>query len=409
MPAHARDLARAFGTLDRRLAERRFAALGARGRVMLALLASNMAAFAYWQSHRPLFALLRHSRGPIAGTLAMAGALAALALLAGALTAWRRTVLAAEPPGPEWLALPAPPRLVHAHLRTEATWVGALAIPPALGLLLAGLWQLPIASTALLAAGFVPAWLLATRAGAAFAWRRKLPPLVAYRRLPEATRALLTAARVEHADARPPARWRHEPAWRAIARLDALVSWRGAAGRARLASVALALVLGGIAWGLPAGPLTRRALAFAAFLPACAMLGAWAVVRTSDPAEDTLRPLPVALRDVWRARATFMAAVVLGSALLNALLAYGFGPLARTGLVLAWAPAGFAIALLGLHYALTLGRRPTLAEGLYAGWLSMALIASLMIPLLGWFVLLAGLIHSSRRLSRWWTPDPETA
>jgi hypothetical protein len=408
MHATSRDLSRAFRSLDRRLAGRRYAALGTRGRAMLALLGMNAAAFAYWQAHGPLAGLVR-AHGARAGTLAILGALAALALAGGALTAWRRAALAARPPGPEWLALPVPPGHVVAHLRTEARWAGAIACAPALGVLLACAGRLPAGAIALLAAAFTLAWIGATQAGAAIAWRARLAPDAASRPLPAATRALVTAARSGRTRALAPPRWRREPAWRALARLDALVSWRGAAPRARLAWVALGLLAGFAAWLAPAPPLTRRALAFAGFLPACAMLGAWAIVRTCAEAEVALRPLPLALRDAWRARAGAMAVIVCGSALLHALLAAGFGPAARAGLFVVWVVPGFVTALLGLHYALTLGRRATLAEGLYVAWLTVALVASLMIPLLGWGVLLAGVVHSSLRLSRWWRPEPEEA
>jgi len=45
------------------------------------------------------------------------------------------------------------------------------------------------------------------------------------------------------------------------------------------------------------------------------------------------------------------------------------------------------------------------AERLFALSIAIALAASLMIPLLGWIVLLVALLHSSRRVSRWSLPE----
>jgi hypothetical protein len=38
---------------------------------------------------------------------------------------------------------------------------------------------------------------------------------------------------------------------------------------------------------------------------------------------------------------------------------------------------------------------------MYALSLGLSVAASLMIPLMGWFVLITGVIHSARRLGRW--------
>src|SRR5439155_371833 len=161
-------------------------------------------AFAYWQTRRPLYGVLRHE-GIAAGVRFVAEALVGIAIAGGALGAWRRAALAVRPPGPEWLALPLPPAHVGTHLRREARWAAALAA---------------------------------------------------------------------------------------------------------LASFA--------AWLVSAPPLVRRALAFAGFLPACAMLGAWAIVRTCTDPASAMRPLPLSLRDLWRARATFLAGLVLALMVANA-------------------------------------------------------------------------------------------
>ena len=78
---------------------------------------------------------------------------------------------------------------------------------------------------------------------------------------------------------------------------------------------------------------------------------------------------------------------------------------ARIGQFVTWFLPGLALATLGLHYGITLHPRADVAENLYYGWLGVAVCASLMIPFMGWAVLLAGLIHSSLRLSRWRSPE----
>jgi hypothetical protein len=95
--------------------------------------------------------------------------------------------------------------------------------------------------------------------------------------------------------------------------------------------------------------------------------------------------------------------------LVNAALGEGLSPAARAAMLLTWALPGFAVALLGLHYAFTLASRPVIAEGLYSAWLGVAIVASLMVPLLGWGILIGGLVHSSLQLPRWRRPEAEAA
>src|SRR5207244_3786714 len=74
---------------------------------------------------------------------------------------------------------------------------------------------------------------------------------------------------------------------------------------------------------------------------------------------------------------------------------------ART-LFLVWTGgAGIAITTLAVNYGLTLFPRALAAQRLYMLSLGLAIAGSLMIPLMGWVVLLTGVIHSARRLPRW--------
>jgi len=104
--------------------------------------------------------------------------------------------------------------------------------------------------------------------------------------------------------------------------------------------------------------------------------------------------------DTWRARAARVTIILAAISLLDALLAWSLPPLARVGVVLTFLPSGVVIALLSVNYGITLAPRRLVAENLYYGWLGVALIASWMIPFLGWGVMIAGLVHSGARLSR---------
>jgi hypothetical protein len=61
------------------------------------------------------------------------------------------------------------------------------------------------------------------------------------------------------------------------------------------------------------------------------------------------------------------------------------------------------VCILALNYGLTLFPRTDHALRMLAVTLGLSIAASLMIPLMGWVVLFAGLIHSTRRLPRWAT------
>ncbi len=404
MTASDRELDAAFRTLARRLLARRLAALNGRMRVVLLGLAGYVAAFTYWQVRVPLDGVHR-AHGPDAAARLLGIVLLALAA-AGALTgAWRRAALAARTPGPEWLALPLPPARVAGLLDADALVTAASAFVPAAAAWLAvwGLarpWQL-----ALLVPGFALAWYVLALAAARIAAFAVLPHGGPGASLPATTRALTTAPAGAATRRVAAPTWRRASASGAIRRLDALATRRRSAARTRMVLALLAFALGAIAWFVDAPPLVRRALSYAAFGAGTAALGGWAIARTCADPDSAIRPLPLDVWDLWRARAGTILALVAATAVLHAGLAFALPPMARVGNLLAWLPSGFAIALLGLHYALSLSPRATLAENLYYGWLVVAMVASWMIPFLGWGVLIAGLWHSTRRLSRWREPE----
>jgi hypothetical protein len=201
------------------------------------------------------------------------------------------------------------------------------------------------------------------------------------------------------------ARFRAESRWRALARLDRAVSARAGSPRARLTLAAAFLALSVAAWFLSPDLVLARAQAFAAFTLACAELGAWAAWRAAGDPASALRPLPLSLGDAWRARAFPLAAAIAVVLLIHALAPQGVAASARVGLALSWLLPAALLVLLGLHVGLSLAGRPGTAENLYYGWLGAGLVGSLAIPLFGWAVVISGLVQSTRRLTRWRTPE----
>jgi len=398
------DPARAFRALSRRLTARRAGEMGVRLWFVLAVLALSLAAFTYWQVRVPLDGTLRHA-GVAAAVTRLAIVLGGFVLAGAALAATRRAALLADPPGPEWLALPLAPEVVERHLAREAAAPGRVVLVPALAAWWAGAGLLPVPAMALLA---LATWLaleaalrlacatvLVSASGASGPASRLSPPW----------RALVSARRPVRARRHAPARFRREPRWRALARLDRLVSRRTGPSRVRLVVAGAFLVLSVGAWGAREQPLEARALAFGAFALVCAELGAWAAWRAAGDPAPAVRPLPLSLADAWRARAWPLALVLGGALLLHAGLAPGLAPVARVGLVLSWTLPAILLTLLGLHVGLSLPGRPGPAEGFYYGWLGVGLIGSLAIPLFGWVLLVAGLVQATRRLPHWRTPE----
>ncbi len=398
------DPAGALRRLHQRLMARRLAALNGRMRVVLVSLATLLGAFTFWQARIP-FDGAHRAGGAIATLRLEAFALAAAAFAAGSLAHWRQSALVARLPGPEWLALPVPAALVARHLLTESRLPALAAVPLAFALWLAGLDLMPWLWSALLWVAFLVAWLECTRLGAALARFARSRGDGAAGALPPLMRLLVPGHRQHRIRAVAPPRWRRGSPTLAVARLDRTLSWRSPGPRARLFGAIIASALSSAAWWSGAPPLLARAQSFVGFTIASALLGGWAVVRTCEDPADLLRQLPLSFGALWRARFAQLVVVLALFALVQAALATAFPVPARIGQWLTWFIPGLAIATLGLHYAITLHPRGEIAENLYYGWLGVALCASLMIPLMGWAVLIVGLVHSSLRLSRWHTPE----
>ena len=217
-------------------------------------------------------------------------------------------------------------------------------------------------------------------------------------------RHLATAAPRSRSSRRQPARWRRRPAWLALCLKDLSMTCRIGALARPLATALAFWFLAGMAWRLPA-PSHARDLpyvgAFVLSLLGSATLGEWLVaVAGSDPFA-TMRSLPWGVATVWTARFVwgFLATVLL--VVIHSVAARGIAPHALH-LFIAWsALATLAITALAVNYGVTLFPRADVAQRLLGLSLGLAVAASLMIPLLGWVVLLSAVLHSARRLPRW--------
>ena len=389
----------AFARLRRDLMRRRWRRIEPRLRLQLALIAAMLGAFGFWQL-RLRYADLCVTRGARAAGAALLGSLATLALAGGAGTSIRLLRrLRRTPPGPAWLALPAPAReLVRLQAWEAELPMRVLAVPALAAIVAAARLADPVAWVTG-ALTFPIAWIGCCRAGA---W---VAQSLTASRAGDDGAAL--AARAEAWSVGSPGRarprdragtWRRMHPVLALAAKDLRLAVRSRAPRTKLA-LALAVAVASVAlWG---GPAPVRGLAFAGALVAIAAFGEWLVVLGASDPFAVLRSLPVRAGSIWTAR-MLIALTALAALLAAHALASGAGaPVLR--LSLTWlAVAGVAIFALAIQLQLTLYPRHEPALRLFGLMLVLALVCSLMIPLLGWVVLLAAVVHSSRRLSRWW-------
>lgn len=395
-PSHASRAA--FARLERNLGRRRFEAIDPLLRIEVAALALLGAGFVFWQARVPLHGQVRDA-GPIAFLVAAAACWAFLGALAALLAGGRlAAALRGAPAGPAWLHLPVEPGLIERHLSWNALGQATpLAIAGA-GLLVAGV-------------GLVPAWWLppvgiagalaiyaGARAGCWCAVRLSAPGggRTAIERALFARQERRTGRRL------PAPRWRRRSAWRAIFHKD--LRWMRRPSRARrVLPAALGFaVLSVIAWRLPVELHAARFAAFALALLAAAAFAEWLVELTASDPFPIVRSLPVGLGDVWLARAVWVfalaAALVVTHAVAGANHAAAANPVFLVWLLM----AALCIGLLGLHYGITLFPQGDVATRLLALSLGLAIAVSIMLPMAGWLVLLTAVLHSTRRLPRWW-------
>jgi hypothetical protein len=393
--------ANGFRSLETALVRRRLQAIDTILRLEILAIAALSTGFVFWQVRVPLDSLARKD-GPLLVLVTVGITWLVLALLAAALAGGRMARdLRRGPEGPPWLTLPIAPETISRHLAWNAR-VRALPLAvPAAGLLLASIGLAPWWWLLLLAAAFVLIVTPATRLGCWVAVQLASRTARGPRALHPILRLLARHEIRRHARALAPARWRGGSSLLAMCRKDLLVSLRPTHAR-RLAVVPVVFVaLAAAAWALPTELALARFLAFGLSLIAAAALAQWLVALAGTDPFNVIRVLPVGLKEVWGARVLW---ALIGAAVLvavHAVAAPALSPVAYR-LFLGWTGlAAFCIALLGANYGVTLFPRSDVAGRMLMLTFGLAMAASLMIPLLGWVLLLTAVLHSSRRLPRW--------
>jgi hypothetical protein len=159
-------------------------------------------------------------------------------------------------------------------------------------------------------------------------------------------------------------------------------------------------------WTLTAESGLARLLAFTSALLAAGMFGEWLIALAGEDPPTLFRALPIGVGSLWWSRVAWCGLATLALVAAQIPAARTLSPKALE-LFLTWtAGASLAITVLAVHYGITLYPRADVAQRLFSLTLGIAIVASLMIPLLGWVTLLAALLHSARRLSRWDRLDP---
>jgi hypothetical protein len=390
----------AFRELRRALLRRRVSIIDPRLRLELLGLAIVVAAFVFWQARVPLDALSRQ-RGPLPAAGVVAAFWLVLAASAAALSGSGHALqLQRGPAGPPWLTLPIPLPWVARQLRWDAGPHIVWLIAPAAGMLAAVLGLIPIWMVVALAAALPGSLLAGGRLGCALAyhWSR----LRAEPRPGVPTLARLLAA-AEHPVGRPrprPGRWRTDPAWVALWRKDARLGLR--AGIRQRFVLALALgALSALSWTLPASPAVARLFAFVLALVGSAILGEWLIVLAGQDPFPIQRGLPLRVRSLWASRGVWVVGWSAALVLAHALLARPLETRALHLFLIWTGGASLVIGALAVNYGITLFPRSDVGMRVYHLALALAMAASLMIPMAGWVVLLAAVIHSLRRLPRW--------
>jgi len=404
MPALPESDSEAFRFLRQRLTRRRIAQLDLRLKLELALLGLLCAGFVFWQV-RGAFASVAAQGGAFAVLSALSIAWVALAAIAATSVGVRHARrLHAGPPGPAWLSLPIAERSLGRHLAWDTGVVESWIVVPAVGVWSAAWNLVPPAWLLVLVVPMALLLVVACRAGA---WGGEGVAVLSARR--SAVTRDLTAVLAE-AGSRPrlrrgsPARWTSLPSWAVLSLKDLRITWRVGHVRRHAVTALFFWALSALAWRLPRPPHMIDldwAAAFVLALLGSAVLGEWLVSLSGVDPFQALRSLPVGVAPLWTAR---FALAIAATALLLSMHAIAATQLTTHALrlFLGWVGGGtLAIAALAVNYGVTLFPRADIAQRLLGLSLGLAVAASLMIPLLGWIVLLSAVLHSARRLPHW--------
>jgi len=392
LPAHFRALERAR---LRRLAARVEPILW----VEMLAIAGLAAAFGFWQIHLQL-ASLAVAHGADAAVRRLGLLLLALVVIGAGQVGTRHFVRLRSGKGPPWLSLPIPERLLARHLASASRIQGWWLIAPAASCLVAAAGVVPWPLLPLLALAFVIALDLAGR-GACAAALAVAATRAGRRELPAVTRVLAGEGRPRVVPRRRAVRWDRSHGRQALARNDLRLARREPAARRRMATAIAAIVFSLVAWHIPIETRGRMLLAFAGCLIASSTVAEWVITTIGADPADVVRALPLGVGAAWgtRMRWGFLATAVLVVG--HLIVATGIGPGARLFFVLCIGLASLAITTLGVNYGISLYPRTAEAQRVFALSLGLAMAGSLMMPLMGWIVLVTALIHSARRVARW--------
>lgn len=362
-------------------------------------IASLAAAFLFWQIHLQL-ASLAVAHGGGAATRRLGLLLAGLVVLGAGQVGTRHFVRLRSGEGPPWLSLPIPAKALARHLASASRIQGWWLIAPATSFLVAAAgvvhpFWLPVGALA-----FVVALDLAGRAACAaalaiaavFARPGQLPPLL---------RVLARDGAPRSVRRRRAVRWGHSNGRSALFWNDLRIARREPAARRRAATAIAAFLLSLVAWYLPIETRACMLLAFAGALIASSTVAEWLITTIGADPPDVVRALPLGIGSAWgtRMRWGLLAAGVLVTGHLT--FARGIPIEARLFFGLCIGLASLAITTLGVNHGISLYPRTDQAQRVFALSLGLSMAASLMMPLMGWIVLLTGVIHSWRRVARW--------
>ena len=392
---------RAFSALESALTRRRHQAMDPWLRAELALLALTLCAVLFWQLRVPLDGLAR-ARGPWAAVTIACLLMVVIAAAAGGLTLVRLVrALRGRPAGPAWLALPCDPAALEAHFAWNARTLAPLAVLPAATVLIALMGLVHPGWILTLALIFVTLALLAVRGAFALGTRLAVPREAPPQSLPHLTHTLSAPRAAPRAARRHARATASGGAWLAMLTQDARLTGHSPAARARATSLLLLAAIAALPWFAPWAPRLALAAAFALSLVAAAACAEWAIAVSALHPAAILRSLPLGVARFWGTR---MLWISLGAAVLVAIQtpsAHRLEPAAVRVYVVWLAAAALLIGTLGANLAVTLHPRGDYAGRVLSLWLALAMVASFIIPLLGWVLVLTATIHSARRLPRW--------
>ena len=398
--------ASAFRALRHALVRRRLRRLDLRLRIEIVSLGLVVDAFLFWRLRIRYAGLFvapppAPERGPAGVAIDFALLLLALAVAGGATACVRHVLLLRRgAAGPAWLALPLPPALLARHLAWESRTGSLLLALPAPAALLAAVGLAPLPWLLLLAAAFV--WLLLEGGRAGCALAETLAAIgIRDRVTPRIVSLLSVATSPSRGGRRSRPRWRRVGTVVALGWKDVLLARRSGRVRTRLIPAAGFAALSAAVWGIPALGPSAPPLAFGLALLASGSFGEWILSLGGEDPFAIARGLPLRWLEMWSPR---MAWVVSFAAILLAahgLAARALDPEALAFFLFWLGVASIAIGTLAVNYSVTLFPRADHAQRVYGLSLGIAVVGSLLIPLLGWIVLLTAIIHSARRLPRW--------